>query len=70
MSLDAVASLVERYLSDAAFRTEFARDPEAAVLAAGFSLDEAELAALHTSVVHTGGDEPLRPRVTRYSFGS
>ena len=69
MSLDAVADLVERYLNDAAFRTSFARDPEAAVAAEGFTLDESELAALH-SMCKSEGDQPLRSRVTRYSFGS
>jgi putative modified peptide len=70
MSLDAVSDLVERYLNDAAFRTSFARDPEAAVAAEGFTLDEAELAALHSMCISEGGDQPLRSRVTRYSFGS
>jgi len=68
MSRDAVADLVERYLNDEAFRLAFARDPEAAVLAAGFDLDSDELAALHTTV--SAHDEPLKPRVSKYSFGS
>lgn len=70
MSLDAVSDLVERYLNDAAFRTAFARDPDAAVAAEGFTLDEAERAALHAMCIPDGRDQPLRPRVTRYSFGS
>ena len=69
MSTDAVADLVERYLNDDAFRAAFARDPEAAVVAAGFALDADELAALHATV-STGADQPLKPRVSKYSFGS
>jgi len=69
MSHDAVADLVERYLNDDAFRTAFADDPEAAVTAAGFELDADELAALH-STVSSHDDQALRPRVSKYSFGS
>jgi hypothetical protein len=69
MSHEAVADLVERYLNDEAFRTAFARDPEAAVVAAGFELDDDELAALHATV-STGENQPLKPRVSKYSFGS
>ena len=69
MSQDAVADLVERYLNDAAFRTAFALDPEAAVADAGFELDADELAALR-STVSSHDDQPLRPRVSKYSFGS
>jgi len=69
MSHDAVADLVERYLTDEAFRVAFALDPEAAVSAAGFELDSDELAALH-STVSTREDQPLKPRVSKYSFGS
>jgi hypothetical protein len=69
MSHDAVADLVERYLNDAAFRTAFAQDPETAVVAAGFELDADELAALH-STVSSHDDQPLKPRVSKYSFGS
>jgi len=69
MSHDAVADLVERYLTDEAFRMAFARDPDAAVSAAGFELDSDELAALH-STVSSREDQPLKPRVSKYSFGS
>jgi hypothetical protein len=69
MSRDAVADLVERYLNDEAFRLAFARDPEAAVAAEGFELDGDELAALH-STVSAHDDQPLKPRVSKYSFGS
>ena len=69
MSHDAVADLVERYLNDAAFRTAFGHDPEAAVAAAGFELDDDELAALHSTVA-SHDDQPLKPRVSKYSFGS
>jgi len=69
MSLDAVSNLVERYLNDASFRTDFAADPEAAVAAAGFSLDPSELEALH-GAVSSRDDQALRPRITKYSFGS
>jgi hypothetical protein len=69
MSLEAVANLVERYLNDAAFRTDFAKDPEAAVVAAGFNLDAGELEALHGAVL-AHDDQALRPRITKYSFGS
>jgi hypothetical protein len=69
MSHDAVADLVDRYLNDPAFRAAFARDPDAAVAAAGFELDADELAALHASV-SAHEDQPLKPRVTKYSFGS
>lgn len=69
MSFDAVAELVERYLNDEAFRMAFARDPEQAVAAAGFDLDGDELAALHASV-SARDDQPLKPRVSKYSFGS
>jgi hypothetical protein len=69
MSQDAVADLVDLYLNDLAFRDAFVRDPEAAVVAAGFALTEAELDALRASISpHT--DQPLKPRVTKYSFGS
>jgi hypothetical protein len=68
MSTDAVADLVDRYLNDAEFRTAFAADPEEAVRAAGFALDSDELAALHATV--TVADQPLAPRVSKYSFGS
>jgi hypothetical protein len=47
----------------------FARDPDAAVSAAGFELDSDELAALH-STVSSREDQPLKPRVSKYSFGS
>jgi hypothetical protein len=69
MSLEAVADLVERYLNDAAFRTDFAKDPEAAVAAAGFNLDAGELEALHGAVL-AHDDQALRPRITKYTFGS
>jgi hypothetical protein len=69
MSHDAVADLVERYLNDEAFRMAFAHDPEAAVTAAGFELEADELAALH-STVSSHDDQPLKPRVSKYSFGS
>ena len=68
MSHDAVADLVERYLNDEAFRMAFARDPEAAVSSAGIELDSDELAALRATV--SSRDEPLQPRVSKYSFGS
>jgi hypothetical protein len=69
MSQDAVADVIERYLNDPAFREAFARDAEAAVIAAGFALDEAEMEALHASVSKRD-DQPLKPRVSKYSFGS
>jgi hypothetical protein len=69
MSHDVVADLVERYLNDPAFRAAFAGDPDAAVAAAGFELDADEFAALHATV-KTHEDQPLKPRVTKYSFGS
>jgi hypothetical protein len=69
MSHDAIADLVDRYLNDSAFRTAFAQDPDAAVAAAGFVLDESELAALHSTVT-AHDDQALRPRVSKYSFGS
>jgi hypothetical protein len=69
MSADAVADLVDRYLNDPGFRVEFVRDPKAAVIAAGFVLDEAEMEALQASVSKRD-DEPLKPRVSKYSFGS
>jgi len=69
MSHAAVADLVERYLNDPAFRAAFAHDPEAAVTAAGFELDGDELAALH-STVSSHDDQALKPRVSKYSFGS
>jgi len=69
MSHDAVADLVERYLNDPAFRAAFAHDPEAAVAEAGFELDGEELAALHATV-SAHDDQPLKPRVSKYSFGS
>jgi hypothetical protein len=69
MSQDAVAELVDRYLNDPAFRAAFVRDPEAAVIAAGFALDEAEFAALNATVSKRD-DQPLKPRVSKYSFGS
>jgi hypothetical protein len=69
MSTAAVADLVERYLNDDDFRMAFVRDPEAAVTAAGFALDDDELAALHATV-SADADQPLKPRVSKYSFGS
>lgn len=69
MSTDAVADLVERYLNDNDFRAAFAHDPEAAVTAAGFALEADELAALRATV-SIGADHPLKPRVSKYSFGS
>jgi hypothetical protein len=69
MSHEAVADLVERYLNDDAFRIAFAANPEAAVADAGFQLDDDELAALH-STVSSHDDQPLKPRVSKYSFGS
>jgi hypothetical protein len=69
MSHDAVADLVERYLNDEAFRTAFARDAEGAAIAAGFELDDDELAALHASLSKRD-DQVLKPRVSKYSFGS
>jgi hypothetical protein len=69
MSQDAVSDLVDRYLNDPAFREAFVRDPEAAVVAAGFALTEDEFDALRASV-SPHSDQPLKPRVTKYSFGS
>jgi hypothetical protein len=69
MSFDAVADLIERYLNDSAFRAAFANDPDAAVAAAGFNLDESERAALH-STISAHDDQALRPRVTKFTFGS
>jgi len=69
MSRDAVAELVDRYLNDEAFRMAFARDPDAAIVAAGFELDSEELAALHAHV-SAHDNQALKPRVTKYSFGS
>ena len=69
MSHDAIAALVDRYLNDPDFRTEFARDPEGATRAAGFALDDDEIDALRAAV-WTHGDEPRKTRVSRYSFGS
>lgn len=69
MSHDAVAELVERYLTDEAFRMAFARDPDEAVTAAGFELEADEIAALHAKV-SARDDQPLKPRVSKYSFGS
>jgi len=47
----------------------FARDPDAAIVAAGFELDSEELAALHAHV-SAHDNQALKPRVTKYSFGS
>jgi len=68
VSYAAVADLIERYLNDGAFRSAFAQDPDAAVAAAGIELSAEEIAALHATV--RSHDEPLRDRVSKYSFGS
>jgi hypothetical protein len=69
MSHDVISDLVERYLNDSAFASDFVHDPERAVTAAGFDLDESEIAALHARVL-SHDDQVLRPRVSKYSFGS
>ena len=69
MSHDAIADLVDRYLNDEVFASEFAHDPERAVAAAGFKLDASEIEALHARV-GSHDDQVLRPRVSKYSFGS
>jgi hypothetical protein len=69
MSHDSLADLIELYLNDAAFRHAFAQDPEGAIAAAGFTLNDEELAALHATV-GSRDDQPLKPRVSKYSFGS
>jgi hypothetical protein len=69
MSYDSLAALIDRYLNDAPFRVAFARDPEAAIAAAGFTLDDEEREALQAAI-WTHGDQPLQARVSRYTFGS
>jgi hypothetical protein len=68
MSQAGIDALVERYLDDPQFRTDFSRNPEAAVRRAGFDLDDEELVALHAADgVRLG--EALRSRISRASFG-
>jgi hypothetical protein len=69
MSQDSLATLIDRYLNDATFRVDFAHDPEAAIAAAGFTLDDEEREALHAAI-WTRDDQPLKARVSRYTFGS
>jgi hypothetical protein len=68
VSADVIVALVDRYLDDPQFRDAFARDPEAAVRAAGFQLDEEHWAALHAA----DGlrlSEALKRRSSYVSFG-
>lgn len=68
MSESGIAALMERYLDDAEFRAEFARDPERAVTDAGIELSADELAALHAADgVHPA--EVLKARISRAAFG-
>jgi hypothetical protein len=69
MSHDALSDIVDRYLNDASFQAAFDADPERAVADAGYHLDDAELSALHSTVT-SREDQPLRPRVSKYSFGT
>jgi hypothetical protein len=69
MSQDSLAPLIDRYLNDPFFRAEFAHDPEAAIAAGGFTLDDDEREALHAAF-WTHDDQPLKARVSRFTFGS
>ena len=68
MSHAGIDALVERYLDDPEFRSDFGRDPVGAVRREGFDLDEEEIAALRAADgVRLG--EVLRTRISRTSFG-
>ena len=69
MSQDAVAALIDRFLNDPTFRAAFARHPEAAVRGEGFDLTEDEFVALRAAV-GTHGNEALKSRVSRGTFGA
>ena len=59
---DVMMALVDRALEDEQFRTEAKEDPERALAAAGFDLDEDELAAVKEFQTEIAGlsDEELQ----------
>ena len=65
MSQAAVKTLIDRWLNDGVFRTQFRADPEGTVRASGVTLDEAEWAALR-SMDWSASDAELESRVNKH----
>jgi len=66
MSQAAVKTLVDRWLNDQVFRTQFRADPEGTVRASGVELDDAEWAALR-STDWSASDAELESRVNKFT---
>ncbi len=64
MPREAIAELVDRYLSEPAFRAALQQDPEGTVRRSGIALNEDELAALR-SIDWSLPDEELQARVNK-----
>jgi len=63
MSEEIVKQIVDRYVSDEAFRVEVRADPEGAIRSAGFELDDEERALLE-SIDFSQTDEQLAARMS------
>lgn len=64
MAHSAVQTLVDRWLTDHAFRNALRANPESAVHAAGIELDQDELAAVR-SMAWDASDAELEARLSR-----
>lgn len=64
MAQPEVEGLVDRWMSEPAFRQEMRADPEAAVRNAGISLDDEELATLR-NMDWSASDEELQARINK-----
>lgn len=64
MAQSAVRVLVDRWLTDQAFRSALRANPEAAVQSAGIELDQDELAALR-SMAWDASDAELEARLSK-----
>ena len=65
MTSSSIESLLEKWETDAGFRTALRRDSEAAVKAAGVSLTDEERAALR-AIDWSQSDEQLSARASKY----
>ncbi|GHD55279.1 hypothetical protein GCM10017083_33970 [Thalassobaculum fulvum] len=63
MSEEIVKAIVDKYVADETFRTEVRADPEGAIQAAGFELDDEERALLQ-SIDFSQTDEQLSKRLS------
>jgi putative modified peptide len=66
MSREAIERLMDRWATDADFRTEVREDPQGALARHGIELEQDELAALQ-SVDWSQSDQELQARVSKTS---